>query len=149
MTKVDDYNKKQARKDARRLYKEGYVGLPLPVYNSQAFKTLKPTAKVVLLEIIRRYNGRNNGHIVVGQKDFAKACFLSPKTVNQALKELELRYLIINTKKGHFTLREASEYLIPFRNVDNKSEYFNIWNERKDCFKQWPEEKESFPIKTK
>ena len=51
---------------------ERYVKLRFWLLNSLAWQSLPPTARALYIEIVKRYNGSNNGRIVMGVRDTAK-----------------------------------------------------------------------------
>ena len=78
----------------------GFIKLPYPVYDS-AVATLTPIEIKVLLLLIRKHNGRNNGNISLGVRETAKRCQCAQMTACRALKSLEQHKLITPTYKGH------------------------------------------------
>ena len=67
---------------------------------SEAWATLKGNPRALYTELKRRFNGRNNGEIVLSYRDAAKAICVNRNTVGGYFKELEERGFIAMTK-GH------------------------------------------------
>jgi hypothetical protein len=79
----------------------GFIMLSYSVYDSRAFATLKPIDIAVLLLLIRKHDGHNNGNISLGVRETAKKCHCAQMTACRALKSLERAGLITATYKGH------------------------------------------------
>jgi hypothetical protein len=78
-----------------------YIKLPHSVYDSPEFAALKPIEIAVLLLLIRKHNGHNNGNISLGVREVVKRCHCSMMTAWRALKNLQDAGLITETYKGH------------------------------------------------
>jgi hypothetical protein len=78
-----------------------YIKLPYTVYDSSAFAALKPVEIAVLLLLIRKHTGYNNGNISLGVREVVKRCHCSQMTAWRALKNLQAADLITATYKGH------------------------------------------------
>jgi hypothetical protein len=78
-----------------------YIKLLWSVYDSPKFATLKPTEIAVLLLLLRKYTGYNNGAIALGVREAARRCHCSQMTACRALKTLQDASLIAETYKGH------------------------------------------------
>jgi hypothetical protein len=78
-----------------------YIRLPHSVYDSPEFDVLKPIDIAVLLLLIRKHNGHNNGNISLGVREAAKRCHCGQTTVCRALKSMQDAGLITVTYKGH------------------------------------------------
>src|SRR3954453_24189404 len=63
-----------------------FIMLPHAVYDSPAFAMLAPVDIAVLLLLIRKHNGRNNGDIVLGVRETASRCHCGKATAARALK---------------------------------------------------------------
>jgi hypothetical protein len=78
-----------------------FIMLPHAVYDSPAFAALKPIDIAVLLLLIRKHNGHNNGGISLGLREIVSRCRCSMATAWRALKRLQDAGLITETYKGH------------------------------------------------
>lgn len=128
MTKTDKVIKNLYKKERQKI--GHFMAIPDKLYDHKNFKTLSPTAKVVLLELTHRWNITNNGQIVAGIKSLAKACNMCVKATHKALKMLASRGFIIKTKAGLYTTKEASEYLLTYRGkvkLGDNIELFDLW----------------------
>ena len=63
---------------------DGFIKLPYAVYDSPAFETLKPIDVTVLLLLIRKHNGYNNGNISLGVREAAVRCCCGKDAANRA-----------------------------------------------------------------
>jgi hypothetical protein len=78
-----------------------FIMLPHAVYDSPAFAALKPIDIAVLLLLIRKHNGHNNGAIALGLREVAARCRCSLTTACRSLVNLQKANLISITYKGH------------------------------------------------
>jgi hypothetical protein len=78
-----------------------FIMLPHTVYDSPAFAALDPIHITVLLLLMRKHNGHNNGSIALGVREVEKRCHCSRATAGRALKRLQTDGLITVTYKGH------------------------------------------------
>jgi hypothetical protein len=78
-----------------------FIMLPHAVYDSPEFKVLSPTDIAVLLLLIRKHNGRNNGAISLGLTEAATRCRCSRPTALRALNNLQGGGLLKLIHKGH------------------------------------------------
>ena len=58
-----------------------HVQLPEWLQASQAWATLKPGPRALYIEMKRRFNGSNNGRILLSHRDAAKALVVHRNTV--------------------------------------------------------------------
>lgn len=101
-------------KRRRRTYADDlWVGLPIWMVRSPAWKSLSANAVRVLIEIWTKYNGRNNGHIPYGCRE-GKSVGLGKDSVGRAILELVDKCFLVCTRGSSFTLktREAREWRI-------------------------------------
>jgi hypothetical protein len=80
---------------------EPFIMLPYTLYDSPAFAELKPIDIAVLLLLLRKHNGRNNGVIPLGIRETAVRCRCSQMTACRALARLQKTGLISISYKGH------------------------------------------------
>jgi hypothetical protein len=78
-----------------------FIRLPYPVYDAPEFQALKPIELAVLLLLIRKHTGYNNGNISLGVREAAKRCHCGQTTACRALKNLVKVGLISVTYRGH------------------------------------------------
>jgi DNA-binding transcriptional MocR family regulator len=93
--------------------RERYVMLRYWMLNSDAWKSLPGLARALYVEIVQRYNGRNNGHIPYSVREAVQALRISKDTVRHLLGILQARGFIVCTRKGYFsvkTTKDASEW---------------------------------------
>jgi len=89
---------------------QSFVRIDRYLINSEAYRSLSVYGRALLVEIKHRYNGRNNGEIVMSVREAASRLGASIPTAQKALRDLEARGFIRATVKGAFTLkhRQAS-----------------------------------------
>jgi DNA-binding transcriptional MocR family regulator len=89
---------------ATKPYKKGkrgagrHVQLPEYLQASESWASLKPGPRALYLELKRRFNGRNNGQIILSHRDAATAINVSRNTIGGYFDELVTRGLIAMTR---------------------------------------------------
>jgi hypothetical protein len=78
-----------------------FIMLPYATYDSPTFAALKPIDIAVLLLLIRKHNGHNNGAISLGLREIVNRCHCSQATAWRALNRLQQANLISRSYKGH------------------------------------------------
>lgn len=78
-----------------------FVQLPEWLQASEAWATLKPGPRALYIELKRRFNGSNNGKIILSHRDAATALGASKNTVGPWFKELQARGFIEQTEAPH------------------------------------------------
>jgi DNA-binding IscR family transcriptional regulator len=88
-----------------------FVAFPFSLADTEAWRNLSGLAAKAWLEVMRRYNGSNNGMIAVPTRDLAKRIGVSHVTASRVLLELENAGFIRLVKASSFGLkRAAAEY---------------------------------------
>jgi len=80
---------------------EKFIKLPYEVFDSPEFKALEHIDIRVLLLLIRKYNGFNNGGIQLGVREVVNKCVCGMATASRSLANLQKNGLISATYKGH------------------------------------------------
>ena len=99
-----------------------YVSLRYWLLRSPAWKSLPGMARALYIEIVERYNGRNNGQIPYSVREGCEALHISKSTSKQLLDFLQDRGFIVRTKKGAFSMkavRDASEWRLTEYDADH------------------------------
>lgn len=78
-----------------------HVQLPEWLQASEAWATLPPGPRALYIELKRRFNGANNGKIILSHRDAAAALNVHRNTVGPWFKELEERGFIDMTQAPH------------------------------------------------
>ncbi len=99
-----------------------FIMLRHDIFESQAYRTMKPSARAVLSEIIRRYNGSNNGRISFSVREMAKRINVSHDTAGKAISEVLDRGFIIVTIDSAFNVknRTARRFALTFETIVNE-----------------------------
>ena len=83
--------------------------LPHYLLRSEAYRSLKPGPVALLVQIVLRYNGSNNGLIGLGRREACEAISISDKdTASKYFRELEEKGFIKATKHGAFNMKDPS-----------------------------------------
>lgn len=91
---------------------EPFVFLPHNLLKSAAWQTLSSDAKVIFIELKRRYNGRNNAEISLSCREAGAIFNGSKTTASRVLKELQQHGFIKQSCKGYFTGRLATTWML-------------------------------------
>ena len=76
------------------------------IFDCPAYRSLKPGPRAVLWELIRRYNGTNNGRIAYGARDMARAVQVADRqTIASYERELESKGFIRAVRRGGFSVK--------------------------------------------
>ncbi len=117
MIKKPRYNKpnQTGRNDT-----EHFVKLTKNIYQSAAWRDLRPVARCIYIEIRQRYKGFNNGEIALSCRDAATATHCSTNTARRAFQELVEHGFIKMITKGRFTYRNATEWALTDARLNNE-----------------------------
>lgn len=96
-------------KKGRRANGPPFIQLFQWMYDSTAFRSLRPGPRAVILALLRRYNGTNNGSIALSVRDAVFDCGVRDKdTVAGYFTELERKGFIVATRRGAFHLKDPT-----------------------------------------
>lgn len=122
---------------ARRLKGGGKIGppffqLPHHVKRSTSYHGLGPIARALLIEIGSRYNGSNNGLIVLGVREAAYEIGCSLSSISRAARELDDADLVRPMKVGAWRGKQATEWRLTWRVTDDAERILprSNWPER-------------------
>lgn len=101
-------------KKGRRRKQPPFVMLPWYLIDCPAWRSLSFSARAAFIELARRYNGWNNGQLVLAASTLAERLGCSKATAARALNELEVTRFIGVQKVGIFRRKDrlASEYFL-------------------------------------
>ncbi len=86
-----------------------FVRLDYRLLQSPAFRSLRPVARALLIELNMLYNGKNNGSIYLSVEDAAARMGVAdPHTAATAFDELEARGFIKMMKNAHFAVKAGN-----------------------------------------
>ena len=97
------------------------------IFDSEEYRALTSIERDVLLLLMRRHNGRNNGGISLGAREAAAWYGCGKSTANRALQGLEKARFISPVHKGHLVpiaAREnvATTWRLNFVNEEGKTD---------------------------
>jgi hypothetical protein len=115
--------------------------------NTEAWKDLSAVAKVIYIELERRYYGSNNGLIHYSTREAARDVKISKGTAARALRELQAHGFIVVEKMGafHLKMRHASEYRLTAHDSNVEGISFQEKFATKE-FLRWPEIQNTVPL---
>ena len=79
-----------------------FAGIPHSVMESESYYLSSGNALKLLLELVKQYNGRNNGNLSAAFSVLKSRGWRSKKTLSRCLTELLKRGLIVKTREGWF-----------------------------------------------
>ncbi len=92
-----------------------WVGMPQVVIDSPAYRSLSDRAVRILYELLRRFNGYNNGSVAMSQREIGEAIGTKNYgSIGRAIAQLMDHGLINVTTEGKWKEREAREYRLTF-----------------------------------
>jgi hypothetical protein len=92
-----------------------FVGLPAAVLYSAAYQALSPTPRCILMELLGRFNGYNNGKIGMSYREMAdRLGTKSLKSIGPAIIDLHSHGFLDVTAEGKWKQREARLYRLTF-----------------------------------
>lgn len=92
-----------------------WAGLPWVVIDSPAYQALSLYARAVLVEIVRRMDGFNNGKIAISQREIAERLGTSNfRAIGKAIAELMQHGFLEVSAEGEWAQRKAREYRLTF-----------------------------------
>lgn len=104
-----------------------FVQLPHEILLSAAYRSLDPTARALLTEIIMLENGRNNGSLWLSVRDATDRLGLTdPRPTLRAFNQLQDVGLVALTKDAHFSIKTSETsrarcWRLTWRPFDNKA----------------------------
>ena len=125
----------QGRQRKGKKQSEPFIQISDLVLTSEAYKDLGFSARSMLIEMVKYYNGRNNGYIFIS-KQVLKSRGFSKNTATKALKELTSHGLIYMTKKGGNLNGGCSWYAITWLQI-NRMEGQNLENFVANAYAKW------------
>ena len=113
----------------RRGSKDPFVRVPYFIKESAAYHGLPLVARVLLIEIVYRYRGANNGMIALGLREAAYELGVDKETIRRASFALDDAELAIPLTPGRRGSRRATEWRLTWLRCDKTQELPR---------KQWP-----------
>lgn len=114
-------------------------GLPHVVSDSAAYLWCTPFERAVFAEILRRFNGYNNGQIAISYEELsdrlkgANRTAINGRRIADALARLVERGLIAEPEPGDWLQRKAREYRLTFISYGKAAPFRSATNE----YRRW------------
>lgn len=96
-----------------------FVLLPHAIMDDMSYRNLTNSAKALLLDLLRQYNGRNNGALSACWTLMRKKGWRSKDTLHRALSELLRVGLVVKVAQGGLKPLKHSQYAIVFLALDD------------------------------
>lgn len=87
-----------------------FAAIPHDVMNSAAYADLSNAARCLLFDLVKRFNGHNNGEIAMSHREARALLRVSPRKVTAAFDELLTHGFVELAAEGTWREREAREY---------------------------------------
>lgn len=99
-----------------------FIQLRHDIYKSEAWKSLSTNAKCVWLEIVFRFNGKNNGEIPLSCREAASVCHIGKGTAKRCFDDLIERGLIKVTEESNFNykMKRSRRWALTHKPYNNK-----------------------------
>jgi hypothetical protein len=116
---------------------ERFVALPHYILECPAWLSLTAPARVVYLELMRLYNGSNNGSLALSVRDASDRCNVAKDTASRAFLELSEKGFIECMRLGGFSrkTRLATEWRVTALKCDRSGRLstkpFMTWGRNK------------------
>jgi hypothetical protein len=116
---TSEYRRRRRAHNAKGRTKKGdrFVKLDHWLLNTEAWRSLSPAARALYVELLRRYNGHNNGEISLSVREAARILHIAKDTASKAFKELEAKGFVkrhvcgsFNWKRRHATTWILTDY---------------------------------------
>ena len=136
----------RANKKGRSKTRGPFILITHDLMDSPAWLDLKPSARAVYQQLLKRYNGRNNGTIAASVRALGEECRMSKDSVTPALEELISHGFVEVTREAAFTQKHkrAREFRLTAEKCDLTGEpptrIWKIWT------KVTPEKERPEPI---
>jgi hypothetical protein len=108
-----------------------FIQLHHHVKRSTSYHGLSMIARALLIELIDRYTGCNNGMIILSVREAAYELRCNKSTISRAFSELDDAGLVRPMKVGAWRGRHASEWKLTWKRCDKTGDLpRNVWQER-------------------
>lgn len=97
---------------------EQYTTLTYAMLKSPAWRSLSGAALKVFFELHLRYNGGNNGTLVLSMNEAVQALGIGKATAQRAFQELEEKGFVELMKQGNWYHRAAHEWRITHKRME-------------------------------
>ncbi len=117
---------------SRRKGEGQYVHLPYAQINSVAWRSLSGAAVRLWLQLHTRYNGGNNGRLILSHAEAASLLGVGKATVQRAYEELVAHGFLVLEKEGNWYGRRAHEWQLttkPTQRVQGKVAATHAWRD--------------------
>ena len=102
--------------------KGGFFNFRHDIFESAAYRDMRPNARSALNEIIKRFNGFNNGYISFSVREMAQRLNVSPDTAGKAITSVKEHGFIKVTEDSGFNVkdRKARRFALTFEIIEIK-----------------------------
>lgn len=76
---------------------------------SPAYRSLSPVSRALLVELVRLYNGKNNGMLAVSERDAASICNVSRITIRKGFAQLIEVGILEISRNSYFNVKSGDK----------------------------------------
>ena len=98
------------RSNGKRAQEGQYAPMPYAILKSDAWRSLSGAAVKVWFELHTRFNGGNNGRLILSMNEAVEALGIGKGTVQRAFGELQEKGFIVLETEGSWYHRRAHEW---------------------------------------
>lgn len=98
-----------------------YAPLPYGLLKSDAWRSLSGPALKVFMELHTRFNGSNNGKLILSYSEASDALHIGRASVRRAFEDLIEKGFVVLEKEGNWYRRRAHEWRITTKPVQKPS----------------------------
>jgi len=103
-----------------RREKEPFIYLSKAQVDSPSWMDVMPIGRCILIEMLKRYNGQNNGDISLSYREAQHVGKCGADTARRALDELQTHGWIRLHNKGAYQNKHASTWILTIRPYNNQ-----------------------------
>lgn len=117
-----------ARRPRKEAWPHGHcVVLQSEMVKSDAFRSLNGSSVRLLLELMTRYFGRNNGDLSLSLDEAVDRLGMGKSTASAAYRELQEKGLLAKTREGCFYRGHATTWRLTFREDEKHAAPTHEW----------------------
>ena len=107
-----------------------YVNMPYALLKSPAWRSLSGNAIKLWFELHTRFNGGNNGRLILSYNEAKRNLGMGKATVQRAFAELQEKGFVVLVREGNWYHRRAHEWQLttkPVHKTTGKQPATNDW----------------------
>lgn len=131
---MNEYGKFLKQKNRRKI--PTFAQLRHDLLDSENWRAAKPNTKCLVLELLRQYNGFNNGDLSISYAYLKRRGWRSQNTLNKAIQEAIHLNLIVKTRQGGL-YNTPCLYAVTWLNIDHCKGKMDLQSPTKTALNTW------------